>query len=102
MNIELTYNNDTINITIMGNIDTLISTELNTTIQEIIDNTEIKNAVFDLKGVNNINSAGIGKLLKLYKHFENIGGSFKIIHASSKLKSLFTNINLDKIISISE
>jgi len=89
-------------VTIDGNIDSTSGIELDEKFQEIIGNTNIKNVNFDLKAVKSINSAGIGKILKFYKHYDSMGGSFKIIHVSEKLMSLFKDINLDKIISISE
>ena len=102
MNIELTYDNETANIIIVGNIDSTTGTELSEKLQDIIENPDIKNANFDLKGVNTINSAGIGKFLKFYKHIESKNGSFKIVKVSDKLMRLFKDINLDKIISISK
>ena len=102
MNVELSYNNDTVSVVIDGNIDSSTRDELNNKFQEVTSHTDIKNANIDLKGVKSINSAGIGKLLKFYKHFDSIGGEFKIVHISNRLMSLFKDINLDKIISISE
>lgn len=102
MNIDVKYTGNNALITIDGNIDSTSGIELDNQFQEVIGNSNIKNINFDLKAVKSINSAGIGKILKFYKHYENQGGSFKIIHISEKLLSLFKDINLDKIISISE
>ena len=102
MTIEIKYENDTAHITVTGNIDTYGGVELSEKFIEITDNPKIKNAKLDLKGVKQINSAGIGKILKFYKHFENKKGSFEIIHVSDKVLELFQEINLHKIITISK
>jgi anti-anti-sigma factor len=101
MDIDIKYAGDTANVVIDGNIDSIASGELSDKLQEVTDNLKIKNITIDLKGVKTINSAGIGKLLKIYKHYDGQGGSFKIIHISEKLMALFKEINLDKIIPIS-
>lgn len=100
MAIQLNYVNDTVTIVVNANIDSIIGSELSEKFQEIIDNPTIKNSILDLKGVRQINSAGIGKILKFYKHFEINSGSFKITNASDKVLELFKEINLDKIITI--
>jgi len=102
MTINLNYENDTVIIVVDGNIDTYGGVELSEKFQEITDNPKIKNAKLDMKGVSQINSAGIGKILKFYKHFENNSGKFEIIHVSDKVLELFQEINLHKIITISK
>jgi anti-anti-sigma factor len=103
MNIDLSYDEYTVNITISGSIDSAGGTLIGEKFQEVIDYPRIiKNVNLDLKGVSTINSAGIGKLLKFYKHFDKLGGVFKITHISDNLLTLFKDINLDKIIQISK
>lgn len=102
MNISYSYNDDTVTVVIDGNIDTTGGSQLNDKFQEILNNDYIKFANLDLKGVNSINSAGIGKLLRFYKHFNKCGGELKIVHVSDKLYELFKDINLDKIIAIAK
>lgn len=102
MNVKIEYFKDTANIIIEGNIDTNSNSEIGTKFNEITDNKEIKNVNLDLKLLRSINSSGIGKILKFYKYIDEIGGEFKIIHASERVVTLFRDINLDKIISVSD
>ena len=47
-----------------------------------------------------ITSAGIGKLLAFYKHFDQAGGGMKITALSPQLTKQFKEIHLDQIIPI--
>jgi anti-anti-sigma factor len=67
---------------------------------EVVKDTSIKDAVFNLREVPSVTSAGIGKLLTFYKHFDKLGGSMKIQGVSDALRKQFSEIHLDQIISV--
>ena len=88
--------------TIHGEIDTRSGVELNEKFQEVIENEGITSIELDLEDVNNITSAGIGKILKLLKYLNSRGGTVTIKGISPGLRHLFREIHLDKIIPIEE
>jgi anti-anti-sigma factor len=100
MNIDILLEENCINFKIEGAIDTEGGSELSNKFAEVSGNTSIKNAVFDLGEVPTITSAGIGKLLKFYKHFDKLGGKMVIKGISESLKNQFQEIHLDMIIPI--
>jgi anti-anti-sigma factor len=101
MSIEVSYEGDSSLISIAGDIDSSMGEDLNNVFQQVMDNSSIKSAQVDMSGVKSINSSGIGKILKFYKHFEKIGGKFGLINLPEKIKTLFEEIHLDKIIPMS-
>lgn len=89
-------------ITIHGEIDTRSGLELSEKFQELIENEGILAIELDLEDVNNITSAGIGKILKLLKYLNSRGGTVTIRGISPSLRLLFREIHLDKIIPIED
>lgn len=100
MEVFLDNSGNTVNFIIKGEIDTKAGTELSEKFQEVMENDSILHVIFNLKEVSNITSAGIGKILKLFKYLNNKGGTIAIKSISSPLMELFTEIHLDKIIPI--
>lgn len=100
MTIETDVKGDTLYCRIDGAVDTGGGAELSARLGEFLENSEIKNAEFDLRDVPMINSAGIGKILKFHKHFEKNGGGLRIKGISAPLKQQFQEIHLDQILSM--
>ncbi|MCK4543348.1 MAG: STAS domain-containing protein [Spirochaetales bacterium] len=100
MDVDISIEKDTIKIKISGPIDTEGSSELTTKFIKFVDDKTMKYGVFDLTEVPTITSAGIGKLLQIYKYFTAMGGSLKISGISEALREQFTEIHLDRIIPI--
>lgn len=101
MDLDIKIERDTISFRVSGPVDTEGGSELTAKFMEFSDNPEIKHAVFDLREVPSITSAGIGKLLKFFKHFDRLGGSMKIDGVSDTLRKQFSEIHLDQIIPVS-
>jgi anti-anti-sigma factor len=102
MTIQMQLQDNTATLTITGEIDTKASLELSEYFKRIMDNDKISHVILDLTKVPNISSAGIGKILKLFKYLNSKEGSLKIEGISSELHKLFKEIHLNKIISIIE
>jgi len=62
---------------------------------------DIRDLVLDFSGLTHIGSAGLGKLLLFYKSVRTNGGRMKIINASPAIFNLLTELELDKVFSIS-
>jgi anti-anti-sigma factor len=100
MDFDISVEKDTIIIKISGHVDSEGSSEFTAKFMEFVDDKTIKDGVIDLTEVPTISSAGIGKLLQIYKYFTAMGGSLKISGISEALRELFTEIHLDRIIPI--
>jgi anti-sigma B factor antagonist len=98
MDIDITVEKDRVRITILGPIDTAGGAELSAKFGELAKDPSLRHAEFDLADAPSITSAGIGKLLVFYKHFDHAGGSMKIVALSPQLARQFREIHLDRII----
>jgi stage II sporulation protein AA (anti-sigma F factor antagonist) len=102
MEVSYERSNNKAFFTIHGEIDTQSGNELNERFREVIEDEGILHISLNLEDVYNISSAGIGKILKLFKHINSRGGSITIRGISPNLKLLFKEIHLDKIIPIED
>lgn len=87
-------------IEVFGSIDERGAEEMKRRFLEL-DLATIKEVTFDFKGVTFIGSAGIGKLLLLYKNVAAQGGKIGIENMSKDIYTMFKVVKLDKIFSIS-
>jgi anti-sigma B factor antagonist len=99
MDLNISVDNDSARITIIGDIDDIGASKLKTKLVEI-QNQDIKEAVFDFANVKFIGSTGIGKLLLFYKAMSSKGGRIKIINMNNDLLTMFGVIKLDKVFDI--
>lgn len=102
MELDIRTEGPTIRVKIVGAVDTEGGIRLTDAVTAAIEDGSIVQAVFDLSEVPAITSAGIGKLLRFFKHFDKIDGSMKIKGISAPLKEQFTEIHLEQIIPIED
>lgn len=102
MDLDIDIDQERIRVTIMGPIDTAGGSELSSKFAELAKDPNLRHAEFDLSEVPSITSAGIGKLLAFYKHFDQAGGGMRITAISPQLSKQFKEIHLDQIIPIEE
>jgi anti-anti-sigma factor len=100
MDLDIDIDKDRLRISILGPIDSAGGSELSTKFAELAKDPSLHHAEFDLSEVPSITSAGIGKLLAFYKHFDQAGGGMRIIALSPQLAKQFKEIHLDQIIPI--
>jgi anti-anti-sigma factor len=100
MEITVTPQGQEARIEIFGSIDERGAEEMKRRFLEL-DLPAIKEVVFDFRGVTFIGSAGIGKLLLLYKNVAAQGGKVRIDNMSKDIYTMFKVVKLDKIFSIS-
>lgn len=89
-------------ISIVGDITSLYdSKELIDTVEEKLNNNA-RNIVFDLSGVNYINSAGINVLITALTSVRNKEGELVLASISDKVKSLLIITKLNSIFNVKE
>lgn len=86
--------------TISGSIDERAAEDLKRRFLEL-DLTSIKELVLDFASVTFVGSAGIGKLLFLYKNLAAKGGTIRIENMSKDIHTMFKVVKLDKVFDIS-
>ncbi|HOX30835.1 MAG TPA: STAS domain-containing protein [Spirochaetales bacterium] len=100
MDIEIDIDQDRARIAILGPIDTAGGAELSAKFAEIAKDASVRRAELNLSEAPSITSAGIGKLLAFYKHFDKEGSGLRIVALSPQLEKQFREIHLDQIIPI--
>jgi len=99
MDIDVNKNHRTVHMVIKGNIDEQGANTLKQNFLNFNKNT-IDHVIIDMKSVNHIGSAGIGKLLLFYKDFAINGGKITLNNVSRTLYDLFKVVKLDTLMNI--
>lgn len=89
MNIQITNNNDSVNATLTGRLDTAASAQFARDMQPLMDNAG-KHIVLDCKDLEFISSSGLRLFLSLRKETIAKGGDVTICNVSSDVKQVFT------------
>jgi anti-sigma B factor antagonist len=63
-----------------------------------IDLTEVKELIFDMKGVEYVFSAGLRSVVMLQKLLDLQGGTIKLINLSDDVRNIFECTGLDSIL----
>ncbi len=100
MEVNVTTEGQKARITVSGNIDERGAEELKRRFLDL-DIPKIKDVVLDFSEVTFVGSAGIGKLLLLYKNLAPHGGSIRIENMSKDIYTMFKVVKLDKVFDIS-
>ena len=82
-----------------GRVDNEGSAVFQQAFDSLLESSE-QSVVLDLKGLEFINSSGIGKLLIFHKKMVNSGRTSRIEGLSEEIFTLFKAIRLDKIIDM--
>ena len=98
INVERDY--ELVTLEIAGRLDTTTAPNLETTINELSDDT--KELVFDVSEVEYISSAGIRVLLGAYKKMNSNGGLMRIEKASDMVREVFEMTGLTEMLGEGE
>ncbi|EOD01507.1 anti-sigma F factor antagonist [Caldisalinibacter kiritimatiensis] len=90
----------TLVISFNGELDHHMADEVRTKIDSYYVEKSLKNIVFDLKGLNFMDSAGIGLIMGRYKIASQNGGKIYLINASSRVKKILNMSGMMKIVKI--
>lgn len=101
MELKVVQSGDRVRFEIKGNVNESGAADLKHHFRQL-NLSSIKEIVFDFSGVDHIGSAGIGKLLLIYKDFSVTGGKIRVEHVSGPIFDLFKLLKLDTIFNISK
>lgn len=96
MDIEVNSKGAIIDITISGSVDQFSSGKLKTEFEKL-NLSQVKEIIINMDKVTYIGSAGVGKLLLLYKNFSARDGKIRIINLSEDMYDMLTDMELGEI-----
>lgn len=99
MEIKETQEEGTVVLTLAGQIDERGAEKLKEKLSSF-KTTRPETVILNFKNVSHIGSAGIGKLLLLYKDVAIYGGKIKITGLRPELKAIFVNLKLDTVFTL--
>ena len=99
MEMSVNQQDDKVTISITGSIDERGAEEMKRLFLDMEIST-LKEVLLDFSGVTFIGSAGIGKLLLLYKNLVVHGGTITIEKMSKDIYTMFKVVKLDKIFNL--
>ena len=100
MDYEIRSQDRRIDIKITGSVDHLGAEKLKEGFEKL-DLSQTKEVVIDMKGATYIGSAGVGKLLLLYKNMPDRNSRISIINLSEDIYYLLADMELETIFSLS-
>ncbi len=99
MDISITQGSDQIRMQISGDIDERGAAEMKREFERL-DLSGVTEGVFNLRDVNYIGSAGLGKLLLFYKKLSANDAVMKVEYPSDMVRDILIELKLDSLFSI--
>lgn len=99
MEYEIRSQGQRIDMKISGSVDHLAAEKLKEGFEKL-DLSQTKEVVIDMKGATYIGSAGVGKLLLLYKNIPDRNGRINIINLSEEIYYMLADMELETIFSL--
>ena len=81
-----------------GELDHHTSQEIRIEIDNEIDKNNCKNIIFDLSGMNFMDSSGIGVVIGRYKKVNKLGGQAAVVNLSGRVEKIFRMSGLFNIV----
>ena len=100
MDIQVNQMGNVVHFVLSGEIGEPEAEELKSCFEKL-SLANISELNIDFANVSHIGSAGIGKLLLFYKKMAMDGGEVRVSNLSPTLREMFSELNLDTILTIS-
>ena len=100
MNIQFIETGQVLKIKLKGDLDHHSADEVRGLIDEKIKNEKFNKLVIDFKGLDFIDSSGIGFVIGRYKVIRKRNGVIEIVNASKKVRKILDMSGIGKIINI--
>lgn len=98
---DRTEQGDVTVFSLKGNLDALTAPSLKKEIESLLAARKI-NVVFDLSGLELIDSSGVGAIVSLFKRVRTLQGDVKIAQLNGQPAEIFKLLRLDKAFEIFE
>lgn len=100
VNLEFVESGQAVTIKLKGDLDHHSADETRVLIDEKIKDEKYNKIVIDLKGLDFIDSSGIGFVIGRYKIIRKRNGVIEIVNASKKVRKILDMSGIGKIINI--
>lgn len=101
MELKAEKKKDTLYVQITGELDLHTATDFSQGLDKYLQKyPSIKNLILDLKGIDFIDSSGLGVILSKYKLISKKGGQIALVGVSPQVKRIFEVSGMLKIMSI--
>ncbi len=101
LNYEKDARGDVTVFSLKGNLDALTAPSLKKEIESLLADRRI-NVVFDLQGLELIDSSGVGAIVSLFKRVRTLQGDVKIARLAGQPAEIFKLLRLDRAFEIFE
>ncbi|SCY92311.1 anti-sigma F factor antagonist [Alkaliphilus peptidifermentans] len=81
-----------------GELDHHVSEEIRQELDDLIEKKRSRHLVFDLSGLEFMDSSGIGVIMGRYKNVSKMGGKVAVIKVSDKIDKIFSLSGLYRIV----
>lgn len=103
MELHFEKKNDTLLVRLKGELDMHTANRLRQGLEDQLQsNPSLKNMIMDLKGIDFIDSSGLGVLLGRYKTVKARGGQFGLTNVAPQVKRIFELSGMLKLMSLHE
>ncbi|WP_062198421.1 anti-sigma F factor antagonist [Massilibacterium senegalense] len=100
LHIDLEKIEETLVVRLIGELDHHTAKMLRERMEQMMSREQITHLVFNLKGLQFMDSSGLGVLLGRYKQVDAIGGKLIVCHVSQEIDKLFEMSGIYKIIPV--
>jgi len=87
-------------VSLKGELDHHTAKQVREHIDKKLEDPTIKNIIMDIKGLNFMDSSGIGVLIGRYKIISNRGGMLGVININSHIDRIFQMSGIYKLIKV--
>lgn len=79
-------------------LDSAVSPQFKTELLRLVEDQKMKKVLIDLKSVDYVDSSGLGALLFGHRQLKSNSGKLKLVHLSTKIRTLIKIAKLDDIL----
>ena len=100
--LDISEENDTLIISMLGEIDHHSAVRIRTEIDEKILKSRPKKTVIDLSGIEFMDSSGLGLIMGRYMKMQSIGGVLLLRKPNERIVKIFKLAGLERIVRTEE
>jgi len=100
LNLEIKNIGDTLLVKIFGDFDLELADHCRREIDRNYEKEAVKNILFDLRGINFIDSSGLGVILGRYRKVKENGGSVAITSEDSRIIKILNLSGITRLIPV--
>ena len=89
-------------IAVDGDVDLYNVAELKQSIFKLLDSEQIESLIIDMKGINYMDSSGVGALVAGQKKVKTQGGKFSLVNINEDVMNILKLATLDQFFTIFE